>query len=80
MNEQQEDKLWDEVKAFQERKLKEKKFGHRNFGTYSKHNCGMAECPMNGLMVRQGSAMAEGCLWFKSDKNKSYKKRQIKKI
>jgi len=77
-NEQQKEQLFEDVELFQEKKLKEKRFGHRNFGTYSKHNCGMKDCPMNGLMVRQGSAMAERCLNFKSDTNKSYKKTKSK--
>jgi len=80
MNEQQIDKVWDEVKEFQERKLKEKKLGHRNIGTYSKHNCGMVDCSMNGLMIKQGSPMAENCLSFKSDTNKSYKKDKSRKF
>lgn len=65
-----ESQLWNDVKHNQERILKEKKIKHRNFGKYSKHNCGYDTCPYNGLMIRQGSFLAESNMHFDSDKNR----------
>jgi len=53
---------------------------HRNFGDYSKHNCGYENCPMNGLMVKQSSLLAEGHNWFDSDKSKYSRKEKSAKI
>ncbi|WP_207536445.1 hypothetical protein [Desertivirga arenae] len=51
--------LWRNIVLNQERILRDKKIRHKNFGEYSKHNCGYETCPMNGLMVKQGSYFAE---------------------
>lgn len=51
--------LWRKIFAAQEKILKDKKIKHRNFGEYSKHNCGYENCPMNGIMIKQGSPFAE---------------------
>ena len=59
----------------QEKILKSKKIKHRNFGDYSKHNCGYDNCPYNGLMVRSGSWLAERSMSFHDDKN-NYSKKQ----
>jgi hypothetical protein len=63
-----EQAAWDEIKRAQQRILTRKHIRHRNFGTYSKHNCGYNTCPFNGLMVRQGARLAEGVMGFNTDK------------
>ena len=70
-----ENQIWKEIRHKQEMILKEKRIKHRNFGVYSRHNCGYDTCPMNGIMVRQGSWLAEGHMWFNSDKG-SYSKKE----
>lgn len=45
-----------------------------NFGEYSKHNCGYDTCVWNGIMVRQGSWLAESNMHFDSDRNKYQQK------
>lgn len=64
----QERDLWQEVKHRQEKILKDKRLGHRNFGTYSKHDCGVPHCPYDGLMVHPKSPLAESHIHFDSDK------------
>ena len=65
-----ERKAWDDIIINQQKILADKKIKHRNFGDYSKHNCGYETCPYNGLMTKQGSILSEGHTYFKSDKNK----------
>lgn len=65
-----EEKIWDDLSIQQQKILKDKRIKHRNFGIYSKHNCGYETCIYNGLMIRQGSWLTEGTLHFDSDKNK----------
>lgn len=65
-----ERQLWRDVILNQEKILKDKKIRHRNFGTYSRHNCGYDDCPYNGLMISQGSPLAESNMHFDSDRNK----------
>lgn len=61
---------WDDIRLAQQKILKDKKLSHRNFGTYSKHLCGYDTCPLDGLMIRQGSRLAYGGeIHFCSDKN-----------
>ncbi len=67
---QQERAFWEVIKKNQEKILKEKRIKHRNFGTYSRHDCGYDSCPYNGLMIRQGSHLAESSICFKSDRKK----------
>lgn len=43
------------IKENQEKILADKRINHRNFGTYSKHNCGRENCPYNELMTQKGS-------------------------
>lgn len=52
--------VWEDIKRNQQQILAVKKLGHRNIGTYSKHDCGYETCHLNGLMIRQGSWLAEG--------------------
>ncbi|WP_426493524.1 hypothetical protein [Hymenobacter sp. 102] len=60
--------VWEEIKRQQQRLLTQKRLGHRNFGTYSRHNCPYTTCPYNGLMVRQNSRLAESVLRFHSER------------
>jgi hypothetical protein len=53
------EELWRKIFAYQDKILKDKRIKHRNFGEYSKHNCGQENCPMNGIMIKQGSWFAE---------------------
>ena len=53
------DELWRQIRNNQEFILKKKRIKHQNFGEYSKHNCGYETCPMDGIMIKQGSFMAE---------------------
>lgn len=65
-----EQKINDDMARDREKILKNKRVKHRNFGIYSKHNCGYDSYPLNGLMVEQGSYFAESCMRFNSDKNR----------
>ncbi|RYZ48997.1 MAG: hypothetical protein EOP49_17310 [Sphingobacteriales bacterium] len=62
--------LWEDIKINQEKILATKRIRHRNFGNYSKHNCGYADCHLNGVMIRQGSDIAENTMHFSGDKNR----------
>jgi hypothetical protein len=64
-----ENQLWENVRHNQQKILENKKIKHRNFGDYSKHNCGVETCPYLGLMVKQGSFLCEQQIRFDSDKN-----------
>ncbi len=64
-----EHQMWEDVKRNQQKILEEKKIKHRNFGEYSKHNCGYETCRFNGIMVKQGSFLCESNMRFDSDKN-----------
>jgi hypothetical protein len=72
-----ESQAWDDIKRNQKKILESKRLGHRNFGTYSKHDCGYDTCYMHGVMFKQGSHLAWGGPmhfhsdnrnWFKSEK------------
>jgi len=65
-----EQRIWDDIRRNQQRILDDKKIKHRNFGDYSKHNCGYESCIWNGIMVKQGSWLAQNNMHFDSDKNK----------
>ena len=69
-----EQKIWDDIRKNQQLILENKKIKHRNFGEYSKHNCGYDTCVWNGIMIRQGSWLAESNMHFDSDKNKYQQK------
>ncbi|MBD2766771.1 hypothetical protein IC235_02560 [Hymenobacter sp. BT664] len=69
-----EDQAWENIRTNQQKIWKSKRLNHRNFGIYSKHLCGYDTCHLNGVMIRQGSPLAEiGDLWFFTDSN-SYAK------
>ncbi len=61
--------LWENVRTNQEKILKDKRIKHRNFGIYSKHNCGYEDCYYNGIMIHRGSRIAEANMHFDSDKH-----------
>ncbi len=65
----QEVTIWDGIRILQQKILADKRIKHRNFGEYSKHNCGYETCPLNGIMIRQGSRMAEMNMHFVDDRN-----------
>jgi len=77
--------IWENIRTNQERILKDKKIKHRNFGTYSKHNCGIDWCPYDGLMIKKGSKFTESEIHFDSDhkdygaKKKSEKNKKSRK-
>lgn len=59
---QQERDFWDTILKNQKKILNSKRIRHRNFGIYSKHDCGYDYCPYNGLMIKQGSTLAENVM------------------
>jgi hypothetical protein len=65
-----ERQLWEEVKKNQQKILTEKRIKHRNFGTYSLHDCGVENCVYRGMMVRQGSILCETEIRFDGDKSR----------
>lgn len=69
-----ERRIWDEVIKNQQIILNDKRIRHRNFGTYSKHDCPYEDCIYKGLMVRPGSRLAWGSMHFDSDKNRYQQK------
>ncbi len=71
--------LWRIIRENQQTILKDKKIKHRNFGTYSKHDCGYDTCPYNGLMIKKGSHLAESSMCFATDKNKDEKKQKAQR-
>jgi len=64
-----EKQIWKDIQYNQQKILSEKKIKHRNFGIYSKHECGYDNCPFNGLMLKKGSFFAYSVMQFHSDKN-----------
>ena len=75
-----EQNIWDKVRRNQQRILEDKKIKHRNFGEYSKHNCGYETCVWNGIMIRQGSWLKESNMHFDSDKNQYTAKVKSEKL
>lgn len=69
-----EERIWDDIRTNQQKILADKRIKHRNFGEYSKHNCGYEDCVWNGLMIRQGSWLMESNMHFDSDRNKYQQK------
>lgn len=57
---------WKDIRHNQQRILESKKLKHRNFGIYATHNCGLDTCPMNGIMFKQNSHIAQ-TMHFYSD-------------
>ena len=71
---------WRTIRENQQKILRDKKIKHRNFGSYSKHDCGYDHCPYNGLMIKQGSALAESSMHFKGDKSRDRKKQKSQRL
>ncbi len=69
-----EQKIWNDIRHNQQQILVNKKIKHRNFGEYSKHNCGYDTCVFNGIMIKQGSWIAESSIHFDGDKNQYQEK------
>lgn len=69
-----EEGIWNDLRINQQKILADKKIKHRNFGEYSKHNCGYETCFWNGIMIKQGSWLIESNMHFDSDKNKYLQK------
>jgi hypothetical protein len=53
-----ESQAWENIRCNQQHIWESKKLRHRNFGTYSKHNCGYDTCHLNGIIIREGSRLA----------------------
>lgn len=70
---------WNNIRLNQQLILADKRIKHRNFGVYSKHNCGYDNCFLNGIMIRQGSRLAEDTMRFDSDKNHYVSKEKSEK-
>lgn len=75
-----EEQIWSDIRKNQQKILSDKKIKHRNFGVYSKHECGIEGCPYNGLMVRKDSKFSQIHMWFESDKNDYWAKDKSDKI
>ena len=75
-----ERQFWENIRKNQEKILSDKKIKHRNFGTYSIHDCGYELCPYNGLMIKQGSILAESQVHFNKDQNKYEKKLKAQRM
>ncbi|MGB3181725.1 MAG: hypothetical protein WBB45_10065 [Cyclobacteriaceae bacterium] len=65
-----ENQLWEDIRRNQQEIIKRKRLNHRNFGEYAKHNCGVDHCPMNGVMVKEGSWLVEWHMQFEGDKHR----------
>lgn len=76
----EQSQLWKTVRENQQKILNHKGIKHRNFGVYSKHECGLDFCPYNGMMIKQGSTMARHCMHFQSDQNKDEKVNKYKRL
>jgi hypothetical protein len=80
-----EQQIWSEIRKYQQKVLADKRIKHRSFGTYSKHRCPYSDCIWQGVMVRQGSRLAEMSMHFTDDKReyaakiKSYQRKSDRK-
>jgi hypothetical protein len=72
--------IWQDIRKNQQIILRDKKIKHRNFGDYSKHNCGLEDCPFNGIMIKQGALMSECSMRFTGDKDKYMTEKKAKKV
>lgn len=70
----QKNQILRDIVKNQEKILKDKRIKHRNFGTYSRHMCGIESCPMNGLMTQQNSFIREDAMCFNTDKKSMFNK------
>ena len=59
---------WRKIEHHQRVIIERKGLGHRNFGTYSKHDCGYEDCPLNGVMIKKNDPRRNNCrIHFSSD-------------
>lgn len=72
--------IWDKLKANQKKILADKRIKHRNFGVYSKHECGYEDCIYKGVMIKSGSLLEEGKIHFDGDKNGYASKEKSERI
>lgn len=81
MTKADEQQLWKDVQANQLKILKEKGIKHRNFGTYSKHQCGYEGCVYEGLMTQKDSIFAyHNQMRFETDHSNHSAKDKSKRI
>jgi hypothetical protein len=71
------DRLWKDLIANQQKILAAKQIKHRNFGNYSKHDCGYESCPYNGVMIKRGSNLTEAKIIFPTDEHTCRKKWKV---
>ena len=71
---------WRIIRENQQKILNDKKIKHRNFGTYSKHNCGLPYCHYNGLMIKQNAFNSRDFMCFKTDEKKDEKINKSKRL
>jgi hypothetical protein len=70
---------WEKIRINQQKILTDKRIKHRNFGTYSKHDCGYENCIWQGMMIRRGSWFSWGDMHFNSDRDKQAAKSRFDK-
>lgn len=80
LTEGDERKAWDDIRKNQEKILADKRIKYRNFGVYSKHDCGFYNCPCPGVMIKKGSRLEEDIMIFDSDINKYGRKAKSKRV
>ncbi len=71
--------MWKNLIVHQQKMLIAKKIGHRNFGTYSKHDCGIESCYYNGLMIKRGSILTESSIRFPTDEHTCRKQFKVER-
>jgi len=74
-----EQNCWNNIRRNQQQILADKRIWYRNFGVYSKHNCGYDTCVLNGIMIKQGTWLTESTMHFDSDKNHYISKEKSEK-
>jgi hypothetical protein len=68
---------WQKIKEKQFEILRRKRFGHRNFGVNSRHDCGYEHCKLNNFMTKPRYQSRYGSeIWFKQDSDKYVKREQ----
>jgi len=72
---QAENADWLKIREKQFEILRRKRFGHRNFGINSRHDCGYEHCKLNNFMTKPKYQSRYGSeIWFKQDSRKYSKK------
>ncbi|SEQ79602.1 hypothetical protein [Neolewinella agarilytica] len=79
-NRQQEGQDWKEIRRKQEEILRRKRIRHRNFGVYSRHDCGYETCNVNNCMTRPKGPNRYGSeMSFDSDRYKYARKEKSRR-